>query len=82
LERDIFDACERDGANMVILESPNHIWFLVTAAAIWLIALLPIRRIVDARDLSVGQKVYWSLVVAALPVLGALVWLGFYRGRR
>ena len=79
MERDVFNACERDGANMVILENPNHILFLVTAASIWLIALLPIRRIVDSRDLSGGQKVYWSLVVAALPVLGALVWLAFGR---
>ena len=67
---------------MVTLESPNHILFLVAAAAIWLIALLPIRRIVDARDLSTGQKVYWSLVVAAIPVLGALVWFGFDRMRK
>lgn len=66
---------------MVILQSPNHLLLLLAGILILLISLLPIRRIVDAKDLSVGQKVYWSMFVALVPLAGALIWLGFDRAK-
>ena len=59
---------------MVVINNFDHLGLGLLALAVILISIAPIRQIVDSERLSPGQRVYWSVVVVVVPVIGALIW--------
>jgi hypothetical protein len=59
---------------MVVINNFDHLGLGLLALAVILISIAPIRQIVDSERLSLGQRVYWSVVVVVVPVIGALIW--------
>ena len=53
----------------------THVVIGATGLLVLVISLMPIPRIIDSPKLSLGQKVYWAIVVVVFPVLGAIAWL-------
>jgi len=59
---------------MVTVADFSHLLIAAAAIVALLISISPIRRIVDSETLTLGQKVYWVVVVLVFPILGAIAW--------
>jgi hypothetical protein len=59
----------------------SHVVIGLISIAVLVLALVPIRWIIDSEKLSVGQKTYWVIVVVVFPVLGSLAWLAVGKNR-
>lgn len=65
LDRFSLDAIKFD---MVVMAGMVFVWFVV-----WICSLMSIR----SQGLSKGRRVFWTLVVTFLPVIGVLLYIPF-----
>lgn len=66
---------------MVAVTDFTHVLIALLAIAALVISIAPIRHIVDAEKLTLGQKVYWVVVVLMFPLIGAIIWWVSTRNR-
>lgn len=57
--------------------SAAHLLVLVPVIVLIVAIIWSIVRIVRNRDMPVSQKLVWTIVLIAFPVLGLLIWIGY-----